>query len=44
MNRRALVGAAAAAAPMALAAPALAQTQMPEVRWRAMRAGATRNA
>ena len=34
MNRRALMGAAAAAAPAALAAPALAQTQMPEVRWR----------
>jgi TRAP-type mannitol/chloroaromatic compound transport system substrate-binding protein len=34
MNRRALMGAAAAAAPVALAAPALAQTQMPEVRWR----------
>lgn len=33
MNRRALMGAAAAAAPVALAAPALAQT-MPEVRWR----------
>ncbi len=34
MNRRALMGAAAAAAPAALAAPALAQTQTPEVRWR----------
>ncbi len=34
MNRRALVGAAAAAAPLALATPALAQTQTPEVRWR----------
>ena len=34
MNRRALMGAAAAAAPAALATPALAQTQMPEVRWR----------
>ena len=34
MNRRALMGAAAAAAPVALAAPALAQTPMPEVRWR----------
>ena len=34
MNRRALMGAAAVAAPAALAAPALAQTQMPEVRWR----------
>jgi TRAP-type mannitol/chloroaromatic compound transport system substrate-binding protein len=34
MNRRALVGAAAAAAPFALATPALAQA-MPEVRWRA---------
>jgi TRAP-type mannitol/chloroaromatic compound transport system substrate-binding protein len=33
MNRRALMGAAAAAAPVTLAAPALAQT-MPEVRWR----------
>jgi TRAP-type mannitol/chloroaromatic compound transport system substrate-binding protein len=33
MNRRALMG-AAAAAPVALATPALAQTQMPEVRWR----------
>jgi TRAP-type mannitol/chloroaromatic compound transport system substrate-binding protein len=36
MNRRALVGAAAAAAPAALlATPAVAQTAMPEVRWRA---------
>ncbi|WP_198375080.1 TRAP transporter substrate-binding protein [Neoroseomonas rubea] len=34
MNRRALMGAAAAAAPAALATPALAQTQLPEVRWR----------
>ncbi|MCQ4159386.1 TRAP transporter substrate-binding protein DctP [Roseomonas sp. GC11] len=34
MNRRALLGAAAAAAPAALAAPALAQTAAPEVRWR----------
>jgi len=34
MNRRALMGAAAAAAPVALVAPALAQTQTPEVRWR----------
>lgn len=33
MNRRALMGAAAAAAPAALATPALAQT-LPEVRWR----------
>lgn len=33
MNRRALMGAAAAATPVALAAPALAQT-LPEVRWR----------
>ena len=33
MNRRALFGAAAAAAPVALAAPAIAQTA-PEVRWR----------
>ncbi len=33
MNRRALLGAAAAAAPAALAAPAIAQTN-PEVRWR----------
>jgi len=33
MNRRALLGAAAAAAPAALAAPALAQSA-PEVRWR----------
>jgi TRAP-type mannitol/chloroaromatic compound transport system substrate-binding protein len=33
MNRRALMG-AAAVAPVAIAAPALAQTQMPEVRWR----------
>ncbi len=33
MNRRFLMG-AAATAPVALAAPALAQTQMPEVRWR----------
>jgi TRAP-type mannitol/chloroaromatic compound transport system substrate-binding protein len=39
MNRRALVGAAAAAAPAALATlatPAVAQTAMPEVRWRAV--------
>jgi TRAP-type mannitol/chloroaromatic compound transport system substrate-binding protein len=34
MNRRALMGAAVAAAPVALATPALAQT-LPEVRWRA---------
>ncbi len=34
MNRRAILGAAAAAAPAALATPALAQT-LPEVRWRA---------
>jgi len=34
MNRRALIGAAAAAAPAALAAPALAQTAAPEIRWR----------
>lgn len=34
MNRRALMGAAAAVAPAALATPALAQT-LPEVRWRA---------
>ncbi|NKC32602.1 TRAP transporter substrate-binding protein [Falsiroseomonas selenitidurans] len=34
MNRRAMLGAAAAAAPLALATPALAQA-MPEVRWRA---------
>lgn len=34
MNRRALMGAAAAAAPVALATPALAQTQAPEIRWR----------
>lgn len=34
MNRRALLGAAAVAAPAALAAPAIAQTQAPEVRWR----------
>jgi TRAP-type mannitol/chloroaromatic compound transport system substrate-binding protein len=33
MNRRALLGAAAAAAPVALAAPALAQAA-PELRWR----------
>lgn len=33
MNRRALMG-AAAVAPAALAVPALAQTQTPEVRWR----------
>ena len=33
MNRRAILGAAAAAAPAALAAPALAQSA-PEVRWR----------
>lgn len=33
MNRRALLGAAAAAAPAALAAPALAQSA-PEIRWR----------
>jgi TRAP-type mannitol/chloroaromatic compound transport system substrate-binding protein len=33
MNRRLILGAAAAAAPMALAAPALAQAN-PEVRWR----------
>jgi TRAP-type mannitol/chloroaromatic compound transport system substrate-binding protein len=34
MNRRALMGAAAAVAPAALATPALAQSA-PEVRWRA---------
>ncbi|PZW45648.1 TRAP-type mannitol/chloroaromatic compound transport system substrate-binding protein [Humitalea rosea] len=34
MNRRAMLGAAVAASPVALAAPALAQTAMPEVRWR----------
>src|SRR5689334_2301902 len=34
MNRRSMLGAAAAAAPVALAAPALAQTQNPEIRWR----------
>ncbi|MBC7431842.1 MAG: ABC transporter substrate-binding protein [Rubritepida sp.] len=34
MDRRLLLGAAAAAAPVALMAPALAQTAMPEVRWR----------
>ncbi|MBK1660004.1 TRAP transporter substrate-binding protein [Paracraurococcus ruber] len=34
MNRRNILGAAAAAAPAALAAPALAQTQNPEIRWR----------
>ena len=34
MNRRSVLGAAAAAAPVALAAPALAQTQNPEIRWR----------
>ncbi|MGK7860848.1 TRAP transporter substrate-binding protein [Falsiroseomonas sp. E2-1-a4] len=34
MNRRAMLGAAAAAAPLALATPALAQAN-PEVRWRA---------
>ena len=34
MNRRHLLGAAATAAPAALAAPALAQTQNPEIRWR----------
>jgi len=34
MNRRLILGAAAAAAPAALAAPALAQTQSPELRWR----------
>ena len=33
MNRRALLGAAATAAPVAIAAPAIAQTH-PEVRWR----------
>jgi TRAP-type mannitol/chloroaromatic compound transport system substrate-binding protein len=33
MNRRSMLGAAAAAAPLALAAPALAQST-PEVRWR----------
>jgi TRAP-type mannitol/chloroaromatic compound transport system substrate-binding protein len=34
MDRRLILGAAAAAAPAALAAPALAQTQSPEIRWR----------
>ena len=34
MDRRLILGAAAAAAPAALAAPALAQTQSPELRWR----------
>jgi TRAP-type mannitol/chloroaromatic compound transport system substrate-binding protein len=34
MNRRVLLGSMAAAAPAALAAPAIAQTQNPEVRWR----------
>ena len=34
MNRRSLIGTAAAAAPTLLAAPALAQTQNPEIRWR----------
>jgi TRAP-type mannitol/chloroaromatic compound transport system substrate-binding protein len=34
MKRRILMSAAAAAAPVALAAPAVAQTQNPEVRWR----------
>ena len=36
MNRRKILGTAAAAAPatIALAAPAIAQTQNPEVRWR----------
>ena len=34
MDRRLLLGAAAAVAPVALMAPALAQTAMPEVRWR----------
>jgi TRAP-type mannitol/chloroaromatic compound transport system substrate-binding protein len=34
MNRRLILGAAAAAAPAALSAPALAQTQNPEIRWR----------
>ena len=33
MNRRYVLG-AAAAAPAALAAPAIAQTQNPEIRWR----------
>jgi TRAP-type mannitol/chloroaromatic compound transport system substrate-binding protein len=33
-RRRALIGAAAAAAPAALATPAIAQTAAPEVRWR----------
>jgi TRAP-type mannitol/chloroaromatic compound transport system substrate-binding protein len=33
MNRRAMIG-AAAAAPAVLAAPAIAQTQNPEIRWR----------
>lgn len=35
MDRLIPLGAAAAAAPVALAAPALAQTAMPEIRWRA---------
>src|SRR5829696_9740121 len=34
MQRRSILGAAVAAAPAALAAPALAQTQSPEIRWR----------
>ena len=34
MNRRSILGAALAAAPAALATPALAQTQNPELRWR----------
>ena len=34
MHRRALLGAAAAVAPAALAAPAIAQTANPEIRWR----------
>ena len=34
MHRRRILGAAAAAAPAALAAPAIAQTQNPEIRWR----------
>jgi TRAP-type mannitol/chloroaromatic compound transport system substrate-binding protein len=34
MNRRLILRGAAAAAPAALATPALAQTQNPEIRWR----------
>jgi TRAP-type mannitol/chloroaromatic compound transport system substrate-binding protein len=34
MQRRSILGAAAAATPAALAVPALAQTQNPELRWR----------